>query len=66
MKAAAHTGSLRLCPTDPKHGPLLAISGAPGLWCMHSDHDGRPKRHPAGASAASQHRWSLDELAALP
>lgn len=56
---------LRSCPSDPTHGPLLAVVGVEGFWCPSQDHDGRPSSHPLGEAPRSRNRWRLDDLAAL-
>jgi hypothetical protein len=52
---------LRLCPSDPSHGHLLAIPGVAGLYCPHQTHDGRPAYAGHEQVSPSQNRWMLDD-----
>jgi len=33
-------GDGRVCPGNPKHGPMVRLTGSTRQWCPHSEHDG--------------------------
>ncbi len=61
MKHKAQVGLV--CPTTPEHGGLLE-STTGRLYCIHQDHDGRPKSHPKGEAERTRAFFTLDEVEA--
>lgn len=54
-----------ICPANPDHGNVFALSMPDGstVWhCPHNDHSGRPKSHPAGAAPYTRSSFTLNEV----
>ena len=47
-----------VCPIEPRHGNLLALRRSGRWFCLHAEHGGRPKSHPAGATSSTRHLFT--------
>lgn len=51
------------CPVNPDHGNMYVIQNAQRQWCVHNDHDGRPKSAPGGPQKPTPNIWPLGDKA---